>query len=99
MAEIQTYAANVIGKPIIYQAGSYPYFFNDTNDNGIVDPGEAIFPNRYTSFDDALFKAAYNYHSNQDPCGDIHNHMYVIQTIIDSIEDLGGDVTGFIRPS
>jgi hypothetical protein len=98
LAEIQTYAKTVIGKPIIYQAGSYPYFFNDTNDNGIVDPGEAIFPNRYTSFDDALLKAAYNYHSNQDPCGDIHNHKYVIQTIIDSIEDLGGDVTGFIRP-
>ena len=98
LAEIQTYAANVIGDWIIYQAGAYPYFFNDTNENGTVDPGEAIFPNRYTTFDDALLKAAFNYHSNQDPCGDIHNHKYVIQTIIDSIEDLGGNVGGFIRP-
>ncbi len=98
LTEIQTYAVNVIGDPIIYEAGAYPYFFNDTNGNGLVDPGEAIFPNRYTTFDDKLLAAAFNYHSGQDPCGDIHNHKYVIQTIRDSIEDLSGVVPPGVRP-
>jgi hypothetical protein len=99
LAAIQTYADVNLDAPIIYQAGAYPYFFNDLNNNGLVDPGEAIFPNRYTTFDATLLRAAFNYHSAQDPCGDIHNHKYVIQTIFDSADDLddgllNGSATG-----
>lgn len=102
LTEIQAYARVTLSAPIVYQAGAYPYFFNDTNDNGVVDPGEAIFPNRYRAFDDMLLQAAYNYHSAQDPCGDIHNYKYVIQTIYDSADVLNngafdGSVPG-IRP-
>lgn len=100
-AQIQNYAATVIGTPIVYQAGVYPYFFKDTNGNGVVDPGEAVFGNRYNVFDARLLKAAYNYGVVQnDPCGYIHNAKYHIQLVYDSTRDLGGDaaVATFTRP-
>jgi hypothetical protein len=84
----QDYAANTLGAPIIYSAGSYPYWFKDTDGDRVVDEGEASFGNRFTDFDDALLAAAYNYHSNQDPCGDMHNYKYVLQTAYDSIDNL-----------
>ena len=85
---IQDYAANTLGLPIVYGPGSYPYFFNDTNGDGVADPGETIYPNRYRHFDSALLAAAYNFHSAQDPCSDIHNYKYVIQSLYDSLDDL-----------
>ena len=87
-AQIQDYAANTLSAPIIYSAGDYPYWFNDTNSNGLVDEGEASFPNAYGDFDAALLPAAYNYHAGQDPCGDIHNYQYVLQTLYDSTDAL-----------
>ncbi|GAF82512.1 unnamed protein product, partial [marine sediment metagenome] len=33
-AQIQAYAANILGLPIIYEGHTYPYLFNDTNANG-----------------------------------------------------------------
>jgi hypothetical protein len=84
LTAIQDYATNTLNSPISY-TGNYPYWFNATGGN-------------YRDFDRTLLQAAYNYHSNQDPCGDMHNYKYVIQTIIDSIENLGGDITSFTRP-
>lgn len=82
-AEIQEYATNVIGKPILYADG-YPYFFND-NGQG------ASFPNRYTDFDATLLPAAYNYQVLQkDPAGFVHNGTYLQQLAFDSIVSLGG---------
>jgi hypothetical protein len=99
LAEIQLYAGTVIGTNIAYDPVTYPYFFKDTNGNGIADPSEANFGNRYNLFDATLLKAAYNYQVVQkDPCGYIHNGMYVLQMLIDSIEDLGGDVSPYTRP-
>jgi hypothetical protein len=101
LAEIRQYAGTVIGTNIAYDPISYPYFFKDTNGNGIVDPDEANFANRYNLFDATLLKAAYNYQVVQkDPCGYIHNGMYTIQLLYDSTRDLGGDaaVAAFIRP-
>lgn len=93
--QIQEYAADVLGAPIIY-ASSYPYFFNDSNGNGEVDPGEAIYPNGYRSFDATLLKAAYNYQvSKKEPHGFIHNSRYIAQLLVDSIEALGGDVSAY----
>jgi hypothetical protein len=85
LAAIQAYARDEIGTPIVY-ADRYPYWFSDTNGNGTLDEGEG----NYTAFDDRLLAAAYNYHSDQDPCGDMHNYKYVLQTAYDSIDDLDG---------
>ena len=95
LVQIQTYATEA-GNPIVYEAHTYPYFFNDSNGNGSVDDGEAIFPNRFTSFDASSLKAAYNYQvSIKEPCGYIHNVNYVAQLLVDSIEVLGGDISSF----
>ena len=74
--------------PIVYSPHSYPYWFYDTNGDGLVSPGEDIYPNRYRDFDRELLRAAFNYHSAQDPCGDIHNYRYVLQSVYDSADML-----------
>jgi hypothetical protein len=95
-AQIQAYAANILGLPIIYEGHTYPYLFNDTNANGEVDPGEAIYPNSYSSLDAALLKAVYNYQlSQKEPHGFIHNSRYIAQLLLDSIEHLGGNVSEY----
>jgi len=94
--QIQVYAANILGVAIVYDAHTYPYFFIDLNANGEVDPGEAINPNRYSSFDAALLKAAYNFQvSKKEPHGYIHNSRYIAQLLVDSIEHLGGDIDAY----
>ncbi|MFQ6108161.1 MAG: multiheme c-type cytochrome [Candidatus Aminicenantales bacterium] len=95
-AQIQTYAANIIGAPIVYDPHSYPYFFYDLNANGDVDPGENIYPNRYASFNARLLKAAYNYQmSKKEPHGFIHNSRYIAQLLVDSIENIRGDISRY----
>jgi hypothetical protein len=90
---IQTYARNVAGTPIAYDAHAYPYWFNDTNDNGTIDEGEADFGNKYASFTGNLLKAAYNYQvSQKDPAGYAHNPVYHIQLLFDSIQVLNGEL-------
>ncbi len=96
--EIQDYAATELSEPIVYSPVNYPYFFKDTDADGVGDPDELSFGNRYSTFDDMLLAAAFNYHSGRDPCGHIHNYRYVIQTLYDSIENLGGDVSALTRP-
>ncbi len=96
-AQIQFYATNTLAAPIIY-SDNYPYFFNDSNGNGQVDPGENIFPNQYGSqMDAALLKAAYNYQfSKKEPHGFIHNPYYIAQLLVDSIGSLGGNVAAYV---
>ena len=94
-AAIQAYANGTIGVDIAYDSHAYPYFFNDLNGNGVVDPDEANFGNRYVSFDASLLAAAYNYQvALKDPGGYIHNGKYTRQYLYDSIVDLGGTPTG-----
>ena len=91
-AQMLAYSAS-IGAPVVYDSHSYPYFFKDTNGNGIVDPGEATRSNGY-SFDAKLLRAAYNYQmSLKEPHGFIHNPFYVAQLLVDSIAHLGGNVS------
>lgn len=102
-AAIMTYATKVAGRPIIYSDAAYPYFFNDLNANGVVDKGEAVFPNRYQSWTPRLLRAAYNYQFvSKDHGAFAHNPHYAIQLLIDSLRDLGKvapvDVTGLVRP-
>jgi hypothetical protein len=98
---IQAYAA-ANSEPIIYDSTSYPYFFVDTNADGSVDPGEAIYPNNYQeseAWTPNLLKAAYNFqYAQKDPGAFAHNPEYVIQLLIDSIDALGGSTAGFTRP-
>ncbi|MCK4762261.1 MAG: hypothetical protein KAW12_08700 [Candidatus Aminicenantes bacterium] len=94
-AQIQAYGC-AIGSPIIYESHTYPYFFNDTDGSGLVNPGEAIYPNAYSAFDAKLLKAAYNYQlTRKEPNGFIHNSRYIAQLLIDSIQDLGGNVAPY----
>lgn len=83
------------GNPILYDAHTYPYFFKDKNGNTLVDPGEANYGNRY-KFDAIMLKAAYNYQvSLKEPNGFIHNSLYIAQLLVDSIGDLGGNVSPY----
>lgn len=98
-AAIQAYAAKTAGAdPIVYAPHSYPYFFIDDG-NGTVDPGEAIYPNKYATWTPRLLRAAYNYqYAMKDPGAFAHNAKYVIQVLYDSIADLGGSTAGMTRP-
>lgn len=100
---IQAYATEVAGIPIAFDGDAYPYFFIDSNGNGVADSNEAIFPNRYASWTPRLLKAAYNYLLfAKDPGAFAHNTIYTVQILYDSIEDLGVavsvDLTNAIRP-
>jgi hypothetical protein len=97
---MQTYAADVAGKPIVYSATSYPYFFEDTNANGKIDAEEPSF----TAWTPRLLRAAYNYqYIQKDPGVYAHNPKYAAQVLYDALEDLGAggievDLTGLVRP-
>jgi hypothetical protein len=102
-AAIQEYAKTVAGKPIVYTAGANPYFFIDTNANGVADPDETASSNRYNAWTPRLLEAAYNYqYSQKDPGAFAHNAKYLIQAMYDSLTDLGTkvtvDMTGMTRP-
>lgn len=84
-AEIQVYG-EAHGGAITYDAHAYPYFF------GADGKG-------YAAWTPSLLKAAYNYQYYQkDPGAFVHNGRFVAQFLIDSIEDLGGDVSIYVRP-
>lgn len=92
-AAIRAYATSVAGKPIVFSAEVYPYFFIDTNGNGIADKDELRFPNRYKSWTPRLMEAAYNYlFVLKDPGAFAHNPAYTLQILYDSIADLGTKV-------
>ncbi|MBL8103186.1 MAG: cytochrome c3 family protein, partial [Anaerolineales bacterium] len=84
-AQMQTYAeAN--GGAITYDGHAYPYFFGADG-------------KQYATWTPRLVKAAFNYqYSQKDPGAFVHNPKYVMQFLIDSIEDLGGDVSTYTRP-
>ncbi len=86
---LQSYATEVAGTAIAYSPDAYPYFFIDTNGNGITDPDEAAFPNAYNVWTGRLLRAAYNYQiSVKDPGAFAHGGKYIIELLYDSIADL-----------
>jgi hypothetical protein len=98
-AAIQAYAADRLDAPIVYDSHSYPYFFADTDGDGEPDADEANYGNRYQSWSPRLLEAAYNYqYASKDPGAFAHNGTYVLQLLYDSIQDLGGDLAGAVRP-
>jgi hypothetical protein len=86
-AAIQAYAESTDGvSPIEYNPASYPYFFDDAGE-------------RFATWTPALLRAAYNYqYVQKDPGAFAHNAQYIIQVLYDSIEHVGGDVSGMTRP-
>lgn len=95
---IQAYALNTVGTDIAYNSGAYPYWFIDTNADGIADGDEATRTNGYATWTPNLLRAAYNYqYVAKDPGAFAHNPDYVLQILYDSIVAVGGDVSGFTR--
>lgn len=85
LAEIQKYALDKGGAEIKYDAVTYPYFMGAD--------GKA-----YPAWTARLLKAAYNYQvSIKDPGAFAHGNKYIVQLLFDSIEDMGGDVSGLAR--
>ena len=88
-AAIQKYCAEVVGLPIVYSSASYPYWFNDSNGNGIADPGEVNYGNRYKTYTARSLKATFNYqYATKDTGGFAHNAKFIIQIVHDSIMDM-----------
>jgi hypothetical protein len=86
---IVAYAAEVADAPIGYASGTFPYFFADTDGDGTIGEDEAVMPNRYASWTPRLLKAAYNYQVvAKDPGGYVHNPVYLLQLLHDSLESL-----------
>jgi hypothetical protein len=78
---MQAYGEEVAGSAIVYDAGSYPYFFDDAGE-------------RYASWTGRLAKAAYNYQTSlKDPGAYAHGGKYIIQLLYDSIEDLNSVIS------
>lgn len=100
---IRAYGMAAAGTAIAYDAHAYPYFFADTDGDGIAGKGEAVFPNRYQSWTPRLLKAAYNYQFvAKDGAAYVHNPRYALQLLHDSLASLGEivpvDMTGLTRP-
>jgi hypothetical protein len=96
---MQEYATSAAGTDIVYETHTHPYFFIDTNGNGETDPDEAVSDNRYNTWTPRLLRAAYNYqYSTKDPGAFAHNGLYILQTLYDSLEDMGVDTSGMTRP-
>ena len=98
-AAIQAYAAEVIGAPIAFEGHIYPYWFLDTNGDGVANPDEANYGNQYNAWTSRLLRTAYNYTwALKDPGSYAHNGLYMLQVLYDSLQDIGGDVSGMTRP-
>jgi hypothetical protein len=98
-AAMQAYSTDVAGNTLAYESHSYPYFFNDSNGNGVADPDEAQRANAFAGWTPRLLRAAYNYqYVAKDPGAYAHNPAYIAQVLYDNLEDLGADMTGMVRP-
>lgn len=96
--EIQA-TATASGTPICFTPSTYPYFFKDTNQDGLCGTSEANHANQFKGWTPQLMKATYNYKFWIGDAGAwAHNFDYMAELLIDSIDDLGGDTSTFIRP-
>jgi hypothetical protein len=97
-AQIQVKAKENAG--IVYSSAAYPYWFLDNDGDGQPDKNDQGATVNYNgNWTPKLLRAAFNYqYSQKDPGAFVHNPKYVIQFLIDSIADLGGDVSTYTRP-
>jgi len=98
-AAIQTYAWQEAGAGIVYDGSIYPYFFLDADEDGQPDKDEQGNSWRYDRWTPRLLKAAFNYQFTQmDPGVFAHNGHYVIQILVDSLRDIGGNTASVRWP-
>ena len=98
LAQIQTYAKETAGTGITYDPAAYPYWFADADGDGAADKNAEGNATGFSTWTARLLKAAYNYQvSIKDPGAFAHGNKYIVQLVYDSIEDLGGDVSKFVR--
>jgi hypothetical protein len=97
---IQAYALATEGMDAIaFDAHAYPYFFIDTDEDGVASSEEATRTNGYATWSPRLLGAVYNYTwAAKDPGAYAHNATYILQVLYDSFEDIGGDVGSMVRP-
>ncbi len=99
LAELRTRAA-ALSRSICYNEDRHPYFFNDAappNPSGTCGSEDTA---RFSPWPADLLRAAHNYQlSVKDPGSYAHNFSYTAQLLIDSIDHLGGDVSGLSRPA
>lgn len=101
-AALRLYAREALGVGIAYEPETYPYFFEDLDDDGQPDVDEGGKPIAYTRWSARLLRAAYNFqYAQKDPGAFAHNAKYVIELMNDSIMDLAQrvpvDVAGLHR--
>jgi hypothetical protein len=95
LAEIQK-VAEANGTPVVFTNAN---FYVDADKNGEADKDDKGSSIRYNAWTPRLVKAAFNYrYISKDPGAFVHNPKYVIQFLIDSIEDLGGNISTYTRP-
>ena len=98
-AALTAHAKDVVGTGITYDSHSYPYFFEDADNDGTPDVDGNGNMIGYRTWDAALLKGTFNYQFWQkEPGAWAHNTDYILQILHDSIEDLKGDLTGLTRP-
>jgi len=96
--QIKVYAT-AKGTGILYNRDAYPYFYVDKDGDGTPDKDDKGATIRYNAFTPRLMKAAYNLqYAMKDTGAWAHNGKFVVQFLLDSIEDLGGDVSTYTRP-
>ncbi len=97
LAQLQGYAKDKTGVSVVYDAAAYPYWFADAEGDGVIDQKDGANV-AFSTWTARFLKAAYNYQvSIKDPGAFAHGNKYIVQLLIDSIEDLGGDVTKLNR--
>jgi hypothetical protein len=90
---IQDYTVATFNKQIAYNPDAYPYFFLDTNGDGVADATESVSANKFPNWSARLLRAAYNYQfSVKDPGAYAHNGKYVIELLYDAIADINTKV-------
>jgi hypothetical protein len=90
LAAIVRYGAEK-NAPLCYGEHSYPYWFKDTNNDGVCSTEEATSANGYKSWTPRLARAAFNYQmASKDPGAFAHNAKYIMQLLYDSANDVNG---------
>lgn len=97
MSMIKSYAADVAGAPLVYDANRYPYFFADSNGDGVADQADDR-PVPYNSWTPRSLRAVYNWKLvTADPGNYAHNPPYMLELLHDSIEDLSGPLGNDVK--
>jgi predicted CXXCH cytochrome family protein len=84
--------------PLCYSPTRYPYWIGaGGNAQGFCADGETA--GGFAAWTPELMRAAHNFQLHEkEPGAYAHNFDYMAQLLHDSIDDLGGDVTGLVRP-